>query len=133
MNLKLSFSVNSFQKFSSVAQRNKQIAGPPRNILTLFSVFYNVPRIWVQKLKSQNASVCALFGFSQIMHIDHSQFSGQVNVSQVWKVKPRGLWSMERGSHLWQQTLTKPWPFQTTLPISVIILEKQKRIWNMFT
>ena len=133
MNLKLFFSLNSFQKFSSVAQRNNQVADLPRNILTLFSVFYSVPRIWVQKLKSQNGSVCALFGFSQIIHIDHSQFSAQVNVSQVWKVKPRGLWSMEKGSHIWQQTLTKPWPFQTTLPIPVIILENQKIIWSTFT
>ena len=62
----------------------------------------------MQILKSQNESLHMIW-FPEIKHIDHSHFSGGVNGdSQHWELTPEGLWSMMKGSHLWQQTLTKP-------------------------
>lgn len=92
-------------------------------MLTLFSVFYSIPCMEYEIEESEWKCFVHCW-LSQIMHIDHSQFSAQVNVSQVWKVKPKGtVVNGERKSHLAANSY-KPWPFQTTLPIPVIIFRK---------
>lgn len=89
--------INSFQKFSSVAQRNKQVAGLPRNILTLFSVFYSIPCIWVRNWRVRMEVFVHYLAFlrSCILIIHNSLHRWMSHRSEKWNQGYCGQWRKE--------------------------------------